>query len=238
MKFVSTRNPRDSVDFARALFHGLAPDGGLYRPECMPDLSDVFTGLRHDSSFRDIAAQTASGLLSPEIPHAALDDIVSDAFGFEPRLREIREDMMVMELFHGPSCAFKDFGASFLASAMNRLLALGDRRAVIITATSGDTGSAVARAFFGKPRIDVVILYPSGRVSPLQEKQLTTLGGNVTALEVRAASMTASGWPRRPSPPENSRASPSVRRIPSISGGLSPSHSTTSGPGWRCAGEG
>lgn len=187
MKFVSTRNPRDSVDFARALFQGLAPDGGLYRPERMPDLSDIFTGLGDDSSFRDIAAETASGLLSPEISHAAAGDIVSDAFSFEPRLREIREDMMVMELFHGPSCAFKDFGASFLASAMNRLLALSHRRAIIITATSGDTGSAVARAFFGKPRINVVILYPSGRVSPLQEKQLTTLGGNVTALEVRGS---------------------------------------------------
>ena len=187
MRFVSTRGGGSPVTFTQALFEGLAPDGGLYRPESMPDLSALFTGLPDNSDFREIALRTASGLLSPEISPSAADQIASEAFFFEPVLREVREGILVMELFHGPSCAFKDFGACFLASAMNRLLALSDKRAVILTATSGDTGSAVARAFFGKPRIDVVILYPSGRVSPLQEKQLTTLGGNVSALEVQGS---------------------------------------------------
>ncbi len=188
MKFVSTRNRKNPVSFTEAMFKGLAPDGGLYRPESTPDLSRFFDSLAGDVPFSKLASGLTAELLGPEISPETAENIIRDAFDFEPVLRKIREGMFVLELFHGPSCAFKDFGASFLASAMNHLLAEksgnDDDRAIIITATSGDTGSAVARAFHGKDRIDVVILYPSGRVSPLQEKQLTTLGGNVTALEV------------------------------------------------------
>ncbi|MCK5737457.1 MAG: threonine synthase, partial [Spirochaetaceae bacterium] len=187
MKFVSTRNHNNPVSFTDAMFKGLAPDGGLYRPESIPDLSRFFNALPGDVPFNKLASGLTAELLGPEISPETAENIIRDAFNFEPELRKIREGMFVLELFHGPSCAFKDFGASFLASAMNHLLAEksgNDERAIIVTATSGDTGSAVARAFHGKDRIDVVILYPSGRVSPLQEKQLTTLGGNVTALEV------------------------------------------------------
>lgn len=184
MKFVSTRNHKHSVSFTEAMFKGLAPDGGLYRPETIPDLSRFLNTLADDVPFNELAAGLTAELLGPEISPAVATDIIHDAFNFEPVLKEVSDGINVMELFHGPSCAFKDYGASFLASAMNHLLAGRDSRAIIVTATSGDTGSAVAQAFHGKDRIDVVILYPSGRVSPLQEKQLTTLGGNVTALEV------------------------------------------------------
>ena len=187
MNFVSTRNRTDAVRFTDALFRGLAPDGGLYDPEITPDLSECFAAMRDEVSFQELAVEVSSELLGSEIGRETIQEIVRDAFSFEPVLREIRGGMTVMELFHGPSCAFKDFGASFLASTMNRLLAGRDERVIIVTATSGDTGSAVAQAFHGKERIEVVILYPSGRVSPLQEKQLTTLGGNVTALEVNGS---------------------------------------------------
>jgi threonine synthase len=115
---------------------------------------------------------------------AAVDRIVDRAFAFAPALRPLEEGLDLLELFHGPTCAFKDFGASFLAAVMEECLQEESRRALILVATSGDTGSAVARAFFRRKNLDVVILYPSGRVSPLQEQQLTTLGENVTALEV------------------------------------------------------
>ena len=193
MKFVSTRNHNNPVSFTEAMFRGLAPDGGLYRPDSTPDLSGFFASLADDVPFNELAAGLTSALLGPEISREIIENIIRDAFDFSPELREVSKGMYVLELFHGPSCAFKDFGASFLASSMNHLLSESsvknsgsgkNGRAIIVTATSGDTGSAVARAFHGRNRIDVIILYPSGRVSPLQEKQLTTLGGNVTALEV------------------------------------------------------
>jgi len=187
MRFVSTRNPDDAVSFTDALFRGLAPDGGLYRPVDHPELRSFFEALDDDVSYVDLAAGLTAELLSPEIDGAMARRIVEDAYDFEPRIAEAAPGIRVLELFHGPSCAFKDFGAAFLASSMDHLLADRGERAIIVTATSGDTGSAVAQAFHGKDRIDVVILYPSGRVSPLQEKQLTTLGGNVTALEVQGS---------------------------------------------------
>ncbi len=184
MKFVSTRNPLVRVTFQEALFRGLAPDGGLYIPSEGLELQTHFQALDRQSSFHEIAALVTAYLLKGELDAGAVHRIVRNAFTFEPKLVQVDEQLSILELFHGPSCAFKDFGASFLAAAMEEYLQSSDQRAVILTATSGDTGSAVATAFHGKKNIDVVILYPSGRVSPLQEKQLTTLGGNITALEV------------------------------------------------------
>jgi len=184
MKFISTRNPGVRVTFEEALFQGLAPDGGLYIPEESLELQTHFKALGKQSTFHEIAALVTAYLLKGELDAAAVHRIVRNAFPFEPKLVKVDDHLSILELFHGPSCAFKDFGASFLASAMEEYLQHSDRKAVILTATSGDTGSAVATAFYGKKNIDVVILYPSGRVSPLQEKQLTTLGGNITALEV------------------------------------------------------
>jgi len=184
MKFVSTLSSENPVSFTEAVFTGLAPDGGLYHPEYMPDLSDFFWNLPDGISFNELASDFISTLLSPEIDSLTARKIVQDAFPFNPVLKKLGDSIAILELFHGPSLAFKDFGASFLASAMNHLLEKQGDRSIILTATSGDTGSAVAQAFYRRPRIDVVILYPSGRVSSFQEKQLTTLGGNVFALEV------------------------------------------------------
>ena len=125
--------------------------------------------------------------MSEELNEEAAERICNRAFDFLPKLVKLDDNISVLELFHGPSCAFKDFGASFLASSMEEFLKTDSRKATILTATSGDTGSAVARAFYEKENIDVVILYPSGRVSPLQEKQLTTLGKNIRALEVKGS---------------------------------------------------
>lgn len=188
MRFVSTRDPEGrDVSFGEAIFRGLAPDGGLYQPVADPDLRALIRSFGADMSFVDLAGALIQGLFPEDFDAASARELALRAFPFAPALKRLEPGVTVLELFHGPSCAFKDFGASFLAAAMERHLADRNERAVILTATSGDTGSAVAQAFHGRENIDVVILYPSGRVSPLQEKQLTTLGGNVLALEVRGA---------------------------------------------------
>lgn len=187
MQFISTRDITDRVDFSTALFRGLAPDGGLYVPENQPDLSAIFAKFGRDTSFQDIASSLIFALLGDTFSERQSGEIAEKAFNFSPEIVTLKDDISILELFHGRSCAFKDFGASFLAQAMDTLLEKRDSKAVILTATSGDTGSAVAQAFKGKENIDVVILYPSGRVSPLQEKQLTTLGGNIRALEVKGS---------------------------------------------------
>ena len=187
MKYVSTRDPSLRVDFQEALFQGLAGDGGLFIPEEDLKLQQHFRAFDKNTPFQEIATLVSAYLLKGEVDAGGVQRIVKNAFPFEPRLVKTGDGLSILELFHGPSSAFKDFGASFLAAAMEEFLQNSDRRAVILTATSGDTGSAVAQAFHNKKNVDVVILYPSGRVSPLQEKQLTTLGGNVLALEVEGS---------------------------------------------------
>lgn len=187
MKLASTRSPETIVTFRDAIFQGLAPDGGLYQPVTCPDLTPVFDRLDESSTFIETAKAITGELLSDELSLEQIDTLCNKAFPFFPVLKRAENHISILELFHGPSCAFKDFGASFLAAGMELFLADESRRAVILTATSGDTGSAVAQAFKGRDLIDVVILYPSGRVSPLQEKQLTTVGDNVHALEVQGS---------------------------------------------------
>jgi threonine synthase len=184
MTFAGTRSPEKVTGLREALFRGLAPDGGLYHPVETPDLSAVFGSLEPDAPFVEIATRMVSALFHDEFGAEGARKLCEEAFPFSPELSWVSEGQAILELYHGPSCAFKDFGASFLATLMQHYLADGNERAVILTATSGDTGSAVAQAFLGRENIDVVILYPSGRVSPLQEKQLTTVGENIHALEV------------------------------------------------------
>jgi threonine synthase len=186
MRFRSTRaeDPACEVSFREALFRGLAPDGGLYQPVDPPKLAGLFDSFSARTSFQDLAEAVCRELFAEELGEAAVSRIVRRAFSFAPVLRPLEAGLDLLELFHGPTCAFKDFGACFQAAAMEELLQREGGRALILVATSGDTGSAVARAFYRRGGIDVAILYPSGRVSPLQEKQLTTLGANVTALEV------------------------------------------------------
>ena len=184
MQFSSTRNISIKVSLREAIFQGLAPDGGLYLPVDEPDLHGLFLESGPNDSFVDIASSMMHGLFPDDFSMETCRRICQQAFPFGPELRKIAESIYLLELFHGPSCAFKDFGASFLATIMQEYLQTDSKRALILTATSGDTGSAVAQAYHGKENIDVVILYPSGRVSPSQEMQLTTVGGNVHALEV------------------------------------------------------
>jgi threonine synthase len=184
VRFASRTHPERGVSYSEALFAGLAPDGGLFHPVEKPDLGGLFARFNDSTPFVDLAAGMAAALLAPELSAERTRRMAERAFTFSPALRPLDEDLLLLELFHGPTCAFKDFGAQFLASSMEELAGREDRRIQVLVATSGDTGSAVAHAFHGRKNIDVVILYPSGRVSLLQEKQLTTLGGNVHALEV------------------------------------------------------
>lgn len=187
MTFVSTRTGKRPVTFREAVFSGLAPDGGLYVPTEQPDLSSRIRGFSKNNTFLELSEILIADLLEGELSRESVHRVTERAFTFEPALQPLEEGLTLLELFHGPTCAFKDFGASFLASVMEEFLLQEDRRAVILVATSGDTGSAAARAFHRKDSIDVVILYPSGRVSALQEQQLTTLGGNVAALEIQGS---------------------------------------------------
>ena len=187
MIFTSTRGDAREVTFQEAIFRGLASDGGLYHQKHRPDLREVLARFHRETPFIEIAGEVAYGLLHDEMTKEDAEQIARHAFPFAPSLRRIDEEITVLELFHGPSSAFKDFGANFLARIMAHFLQNRKSRAIILTATSGDTGSAVAQAFYNVENIDIVILYPSGRVSPLQEKQLTTLGNNVHALEVKGS---------------------------------------------------
>ncbi len=187
MQFYSTRDTKRLVSFREAVFRGLAPDGGLFHPASDLDLRREFLSMTPETTFPEVARTITSALFADELSAEQIDRVIARAFPFRPELSRLTDEIYLLELYHGPSCAFKDYGASYLASVMEEFLAGEDGRAVILTATSGDTGSAVAHAFYGTSNIDVVVLYPSGRVSPLQEKQLTTLGGNIHALEVKGS---------------------------------------------------
>ena len=183
MKLISTRTPTLNATFLEAVQAGLAPDGGLYVPVAIPRFSDVPDLLKLDFASR--SAEILHRLLGDEFPRSVVVDLARSAFTFPAPLVKVDERISALELFHGPTLAFKDFGARFLA----RVLALGTGGPLrtVLTATSGDTGAAVAQAFHGLPGVQVVVLYPAGRVSPLQERQFATCGGNVLALAVEGA---------------------------------------------------
>jgi threonine synthase len=180
MKLVSTRTPSHNATFLEAVHAGLAPDGGLYIPVTIPRFADLADLLQLD--FQARSAEILFRLLGDEFSRSTVDELARSAFTFGAPLVKVNARNSALELFHGPTLAFKDFGARFLA----RVLALGagGHRRTVLTATSGDTGAAVAQAFHGLPGVDVVVLYPAGRVSPLQERQFATCGGNVLALAV------------------------------------------------------
>jgi threonine synthase len=183
MRLVSTRTPELGATFVEAAQAGLAPDGGLFVPVAIPRFADVPDLLRLDFATR--SAEILHRLLGDEFSRAVVEQLARSAFTFPAPLVPVDGRIGALELFHGPTLAFKDFGARFLA----RVLALGaeGQRRTVLTATSGDTGAAVASAFHGLPGVQVVVLYPAGRVSPLQERQFATCGGNVLALAVDGA---------------------------------------------------
>jgi threonine synthase len=183
MRYLSTRRCAPAVSFSEAVLTGLAPDGGLYLPEQLPPLAPSCLEPDEASDFGQLAAAIARPFIDGEIDDHTLEQICCDAFSFPVPLVAVG-DHYLLELFWGPTFAFKDFGARFLARVMDHLAGRDGRRLTILVATSGDTGSAVAHGFTGMRAVDVVLLYPSGRVSRLQEQQLTTAGGNVVAVEV------------------------------------------------------
>ncbi|MEI9920029.1 MAG: threonine synthase [Bacteroidota bacterium] len=184
MKFYSTRDRSTAWDFKDVIIRGLAPDGGLFLAESINAFPKEYFSTIRKKSFVDLSFDIAKQLLGDTIPADALRDIVERTI-FDTPLIEITPDLYSLELYHGPTLAFKDFGARFLSGLMGHFAKDLDREIVVLAATSGDTGSAVASGFYNVKGVRVIILYPSGKVSPLQEKQLTTLGGNITAWEVQ-----------------------------------------------------
>ena len=184
MKYYSTKNKERFVDLKTAVLKSLPPDNGLYMPEQVDQLSDNFFKHIDKMTFQDIAYEASKQFLEADFSGAEIVDIVTEAINFPAPVIALNDQLSIQELWHGPSLAFKDFGARFMANVMGRLVADEDRKLTILVATSGDTGGAVAAGFLGVEGVEVIILYPKGKVSPLQEKQLTTLGQNITALEV------------------------------------------------------
>jgi threonine synthase len=184
MKYRSTLHRSPEVSLRDAVLHGSAPDGGLYMPVTIPQLTSAFLGRLSSLTFAEIAAEVGALFTGDEVPDAVLKKISAEAFNFPVPLVALGDRLHILELFHGPTLAFKDFGARFMARLMEYFVSESGRELTVIVATSGDTGSAVAQAFLDVAGIRVVILYPAGRVSDAQEKQLTTLGQNITALEV------------------------------------------------------
>jgi threonine synthase len=187
VQLFSTKDNSLRHTWSDAVLRGLAPDGGLYLPTYLPQLPGHSIKQLAALPFPVLAYELAHLFLADEIPDSELRALCHDAFTFDVPLKEIAEKTFVLELFHGPTCAFKDFGARFMARLFRYFLGATSSPLTVLVATSGDTGSAVANAFFDtspNPRIRVAILFPKGKVSRVQEKQMTTLGNNVTAYEV------------------------------------------------------
>jgi threonine synthase len=184
MRFYSTNNRDLTVDLRQAVTQGLADDNGLYLPAHIPALPGSFFQGIESLSFPEIAFSVASNLLGDDIPGDELKRIVDHTIQFDAPVVALEDDIYALELFHGPTMAFKDFGARFMSQLLGYYARQQEKEIVILVATSGDTGSAVANGFLEVPGIRVVVLYPSGKVSDIQEKQFTTLGQNITALEI------------------------------------------------------
>src|SRR5271163_4115334 len=184
MRYRSTSGKAPLTSLRGAVLRGLAPDGGLYMPAEIarhtPEELEEFRRL----PFTEVCFRVVRPFATPDVPEEVLWQIVAEAINFPVKLVSLSPGLHILELFHGPTLAFKDFGARFIARLMGYFVQESGKELTVIVATSGDTGSAVAQAFLGVSGIRVVILYPAGRVSSAQEKQLTTLGQNITALEV------------------------------------------------------
>jgi threonine synthase len=184
MLYYSLHHKSPRVNFREATIQGQAPDKGLYFPEEIPILpNDFIADIRHYSK-TEIAWQVIEPYVSDSIPQRELKKIIEETVNFDFPLEKINENIYSLELFHGPTLAFKDVGARFMSRCLGYFVKDEDRKITVLVATSGDTGGAVANGFYGVEGVNVVILYPSGKVSNIQELQLTTLGKNITALEI------------------------------------------------------
>ncbi|MEW5675287.1 threonine synthase [Flavobacterium enshiense] len=184
MKYYSLNNKQHKVTFQQALLNSLAPDNGLYFPETITALPSSFFATIEQLNPEKIAFEVIRQFIGNEIPKANLKQIIKETLCFEFPIIQIAENSYSLELYHGPTMAFKDVGARFMSRCLAYFNQQSDKKTTILVATSGDTGGAVANGFLGAENTNVMILYPSGKVSDFQELQLTTLGKNITALEV------------------------------------------------------
>lgn len=184
MNYYSLNNKHIQVSFQEAVIQGLAPDRGLYFPSSITPLSQSFFEDIESLSNEAIAFQVIQQFVGNEIPKAELKQIIAETLCFDFPCVPVEENVYSLELYHGPTMAFKDVGARFMSRCLGYFNRNDDKKVTVLVATSGDTGGAVASGFLGVKGVEVVILYPSGKVSDIQERQLTTLGRNITALEV------------------------------------------------------
>ena len=184
MSFYSTNKQTPAVNLKEAVINGLAEDNGLFMPGHIPVLPASFFQHIEKLSLPEISLEVAATLLQDDMTKEELWPIVEDSLNFDIPVVPVHDNIYSLELFHGPTSAFKDVGARFMARLLAHFTQDSQKQITVLVATSGDTGSAVANGFLGVPGIEVVILYPSGKVSDIQEKQLTTLGQNITALEI------------------------------------------------------
>ena len=185
MKYYSTNGQASFATLQDAVVKGLASDKGLYMPERIKLLPQAFYDHIEDLSFQEIAYRVADAFFGEDVPSETLKEIVYDTLSFDVPVVKVKDNIYSLELFHGPTLAFKDVGARFMARLLGYLIRKEGKEPVnVLVATSGDTGSAVANGFLGVEGIHVYVLYPKGKVSPIQECQFTTLGQNITALEI------------------------------------------------------
>ena len=184
MQYCNIKDRTIRVSFREAVRRGISSDMGLFMPVRIPLMEAEFFEKLPGMTLPEIAFEVGGKYVGDEIPSGELKAICEEAFNFPVEIRKLSDRKQVLELFHGPTAAFKDFGARFMSRCFRYFSELDDRRTVVLVATSGDTGGAIAASFHGLENIDVVILYPSGKVSRLQENQMTALGHNITALEI------------------------------------------------------
>src|SRR6056297_889331 len=184
MNYYSTNRKIDRVSLKEAVIKGLAADNGLFMPERIEKFEPAFFDSIAQMSFQEIAFEVAKNFFGEDVELNALKEIVFDTLEFDCPVVKVSENIYSLELFHGPTLAFKDVGARFMARLLNYFLNENQDEVNVLVATSGDTGSAVANGFLGVKGIHVHVLYPKGKVSAVQEAQFTTLGKNITALEV------------------------------------------------------
>ncbi|WP_158211085.1 threonine synthase [Myroides phaeus] len=187
MRYYSITNPELQASFKEAAISGIAPDRGLYFPMEIPKLDKEFIDTIENYSNHEIAYKVIKPFVGDEMSDEALKQLVAETLCFDFPIVEVEEDVASLELYHGPTLAFKDVGARFMSRCLQAFTKEENKNIKVLVATSGDTGGAVANGFYGVNGVEVVILYPSGKVSSIQEKQLTTLGGNIRAVEVNGS---------------------------------------------------